>query len=205
MPSLQGGAIRDWSYDRPVKDIDVFFTCPSDNEYEDLCANLVHNTDEQHIAEIQDRFYATKYKPGPNALQTPKVDLSSVQNQNQLLATLQITECTNNTGYEHASDFIDDIGSMTLDNDERLDLVRLQGINPIEFVEKHFDIGLCKGWFDGNVVTRSADMTRDYRNKTITTIGKLTDKQLQKMEHSHIPRIQQKYPDFKVIYKHERI
>lgn len=78
--------------------------------------------------------------------------------------------------------------------------------NPVEYVEEKFDFGICKAYCDGTRVRLTRDFVTDSRNRTITLVGKeLTARQVEYAVSSHFPRIQEKYPGYKLIIPAEYI
>lgn len=41
-------------------------------------------------------------------------------------------------------------------------------IDPVEYVTKHFDLGICKAWYDGDYIRTHSDFINDVNNNTIT-------------------------------------
>jgi len=71
---------------------------------------------------------------------------------------------------------------------------------PEVHVNKYFDIGLCKAYFNGKRFRYTADFMRDQQNKTFTVLGQDMNKDdFKRTVEIHIPRIQYKYPGFKTV------
>lgn len=71
--------------------------------------------------------------------------------------------------------------------------------HPLEFVQKYFDINLCRAWFDGTKVSVSSPFLQDWTNKTITLAGDLTRGEYEYARAEHLPRVRRKYPNFTVV------
>lgn len=71
-------------------------------------------------------------------------------------------------------------------------------VDPKQYVDQKFDFGLCKAWFDGKKLHYSRDFNRDSRNRTVTLVGDLNVDQIKYACEVHYPRIQEKYPGYKL-------
>lgn len=79
--------------------------------------------------------------------------------------------------------------------------------DPVEYVTKYFDFGICKAWYDGEFVNMSGEYTTDVNNKTITMT--LPEEHVIACYGSmqagvdamrdHGERIKYKYRDFKIV------
>lgn len=66
---------------------------------------------------------------------------------------------------------------------------------PIEHMEQHFNIGLCKCYCDGQKIRYTNDFVNDATNKTLTIVGKnMSHGEYRHTIDQHIPRLRQKYP-----------
>lgn len=73
-------------------------------------------------------------------------------------------------------------------------------IDPISYVNDHFDFGLCKAYCDGKRLHFTEDFMRDSRNKTITLVGKnMPEQRVKYAMLSHYPRIREKYPGHRLV------
>jgi hypothetical protein len=71
--------------------------------------------------------------------------------------------------------------------------------NPIQHVENHFDIGLCKTYCDGKKIHYSDDFLTDVKNRTMTIVGKnMTKEQVEYAVFYHADRLEWKY-DFRIV------
>ena len=71
-------------------------------------------------------------------------------------------------------------------------------IDPVEYVKKYFDVGLCMAYCDGKRMRFTERFLTDANNKTITLCGDLNKEEYDYATKNHIPRIRNKYPDFVV-------
>jgi len=72
-------------------------------------------------------------------------------------------------------------------------------ISPIVFCREEFDVGFCKIMHDGERVIKTNAFDKDQKSKTLTIHGKhLGPINFKWAMERHIPRLQKKYPDFRV-------
>jgi len=72
--------------------------------------------------------------------------------------------------------------------------------DPIIHVNKYFDIGFCKTYFDGKKIRYTNDFLHDVNNKTFTIVGDdLTQEQVEYAIFYHAGKLSVKYPEFTVI------
>lgn len=70
-------------------------------------------------------------------------------------------------------------------------------IKPVDHVNKHFDIGLCKAYCDGDKIRYTQDFLRDVRDKTFTICGQgMTPESFEYCMEYHIDKLEWKYPSF---------
>lgn len=74
-------------------------------------------------------------------------------------------------------------------------------MSPIKYVMEHFDIGLCKTYFDGNRFHLSAEFMHDSKHGclTITANKNIKQREFDHMFEWHVAKLQRKYQDFIVI------
>lgn len=84
--------------------------------------------------------------------------------------------------------------------------------DPVDHVDKYFDFGICKAWYDGSYIRCHSEFVRDMTNQTITltlTRDALHDMYGEEVEvddviaaaKQHGKRIQSKYSSFDLILK----
>ena len=78
-------------------------------------------------------------------------------------------------------------------------IIVLDDIDPIQFVEERFDFGLCQAFFDGKRMRFLNGFLQDSLNKTITMQPGLKRSHQRQAINDHLPRIKQKYPGFTVV------
>jgi len=73
-------------------------------------------------------------------------------------------------------------------------------MNPTDYVNQYFDIGLCKAYCDGSRIRLTADFMHDSQYKRLTLVSKEIeeDEFLHVMSH-HVPKIRNKYPGYTLI------
>jgi len=73
-------------------------------------------------------------------------------------------------------------------------------IDPVDYVEQFFDIGLCKAYCDGTKIRLTADFMHDSRNKLLTVVSKhLPQDEFDGMMDRHIAKLRKKYHDYKLV------
>ncbi len=76
----------------------------------------------------------------------------------------------------------------------------LVDLNPVEYVERHFDVGLCKAYFDGKKFRLTADFMRDSKNSTLTIVAEnMKQNDFDRMMEGHVTKLQRKYPHHSII------
>ncbi len=78
--------------------------------------------------------------------------------------------------------------------------------DPIVYVNKHFDFGICKTWCDGKKITFTKEFMSDVEHKTLTyTEGKVSNTKFVHAMHIHLTKLQSKYPQHSLVIppKHE--
>ena len=72
-------------------------------------------------------------------------------------------------------------------------------INPVDHVNKYFDIGFCKAYCDGTKIRYTQDFLHDWKNKTFTIVGEnMTQDQFNYVMEYHVDKLEWKYPHFQV-------
>jgi len=70
---------------------------------------------------------------------------------------------------------------------------------PKDFVDMYFDIGLCKATYDGERVNYFPEFLADASNKHLTVVSdQLDQQQFDYTMNVHMPKMQQKFPTYKV-------
>lgn len=73
-------------------------------------------------------------------------------------------------------------------------------IDPIEYVTKWFDIGLCKAYCDGTKIRFTADFMHDSRSKKLTIVSKNMDEtEFWNMMCKHATKLRRKYPQHSLV------
>jgi len=70
-------------------------------------------------------------------------------------------------------------------------------VSPLEYVDKYFDIGLCKAYCDGTRVRFTKDFSIDATQKTLTVCGQgLTKRHFNCILENHLRRMKNKFPGY---------
>lgn len=173
---IAGGAVRDSYFSKPISDIDIF---------------------------IHDPEYA-----GNNVSQLTSFDIGRhLLSSDQPQTTFYDDDCDDyvdelfdtrwgSPGGGATNRFVSQI--INLQKDGILYQIISLKVDPVEYVKKHFDVGLCMAWCDGTRLRFTQRFQTDAANKTITLCGDLTEQEYDYAVRNHIPRIKQKYPNFTV-------
>jgi len=73
--------------------------------------------------------------------------------------------------------------------------------NPIEYVCRHFDIGLCMCYCDGVKMRYTDEFLTDATNKTLTICGELTESEYHYTLDHHIEKLKIYFPNYTVVDK----
>lgn len=176
---IGGGAIRDLYFEIMPRDIDIFLWDPnySDENIDEETKKIVHPTTTH-----------------------PKVGTNVIWNIMKLRSTYS---------FHHVDDDVRRIYSnygdsrVTVIWDVMKNLLPFQLVflkdRPVDYVEDHFDFGLCKCYCDGEKFRFTPDFNRDVKNKTITLVAKdLTEEEYRYAMEQHLPKVKDKYPGFRV-------
>lgn len=73
-------------------------------------------------------------------------------------------------------------------------------LEPIEYVLRYFNIGLCKAYCDGTKIRLTADFIHDSRTKQLTIVAEdMSQDEFNHMMNYHIVKLQIKYPEYSLI------
>lgn len=70
---------------------------------------------------------------------------------------------------------------------------------PLDYVRNNFDINFCRAWCDGTKMSAETPFIEDWHNHKMTVTGTLTKDEWYYALRFHVPRLQQKYPDYRVV------
>lgn len=73
-------------------------------------------------------------------------------------------------------------------------------MDPTEYINEYFDIGLCKAYCDGSKIRLTADFMHDSQHKHLTLVSKKIDQdEFRHVMSHHVPKIRDKYPGYTLI------
>lgn len=73
--------------------------------------------------------------------------------------------------------------------------VIITAIDPTEYVERYFDVGLCKAYCDGKKLHFTADFMHDTKFKRLTLVAEdIGQEEFDRMMDNHIDKLKRKYP-----------
>lgn len=178
---IAGGAVRDPYHKKPVNDVDVYFLDLSHMEAPPI---PMFTNDGQTIDPFSMLFWwkVCGLKTSVYGDATDRVDAVGPTGK-----------------HRYDNPYITNIWQVRK-NKRIYQLIALK-IQPTEFVNDHFDVGLSKAYFDGKKTRYTPDFLKDSRNKTITITTNVkahSDYWIMYTLSHYIPKIKQKYPDFKI-------
>ena len=172
---IAGGCLRDSYFGRDYKDVDIF----------------VDNAEVLAMAgRIQDwkQFRVELGQTLGLSYPTVKTSQAAQYDRHHIMMVWEYVDATTNgIGERHP-----------------YDIIAVKG-DPIKYIDNHFDVGICKTWFDGKRVHYSADFMADVHHKTLTVCGKMTEKELAHCVKGHLQILQEKFPNHTVVIDHDRI
>lgn len=168
---IAGGAVRDIYFDLMFKDIDVFVWDPRKSN--ESVPNIAHPKNGSEELQNILRLNPTKSRGYSDELHWVK---------------------QNYTG-DHTGGRVSNIWNVVKNFIPYQIILTLKP--PVDFVNNHFDLGICKAYCDGTKFRYTPDFMRDAQNKCFTVVAKdMTEPEFIYTMHHHIPAIQHKYPGF---------
>lgn len=221
---IAGGALRDSYFNKPISDVDIFVYDNPNEPKSSVSANTFSSWNialdvvngEKIVIEytdgsiVDDRPYKTK----PQKDQDTHTKLIST---NANIWSIQIGQiggsnnCFNfqpmglpSTQQKYVSKSCYENSNIRavfsiLKTDGTLYQIVVLKIPPIEYINRFFDVGLCKVYFDGKRTVLTPDFTTDASNNTLTLCGDFNKLTLHRSIKYHIPKILKKYPNRQVI------
>ena len=72
--------------------------------------------------------------------------------------------------------------------------------DPVDHVNKYFDLGFCKAYCDGKKIRYTDDFLYDVKHKTLTIVGDdMTEDQIEHTVNYHAAKVMLKYEGFRVV------
>jgi hypothetical protein len=176
---IAGGALRDSYFGNPYKDVDIFV-----HQDDLLAASEVWSvvSDEQPPADNEKFWQALCDRTGMHWPERSSPSSRAYERNN----VNTVWKMEQNQSH-HSVEFI------VLD------------CNPIHYIDKYFDVGICKTWFDGKRVHYSKDFMHDAHNQQLTVCGRMDKHERKHCESHYLPRLQKKFPNHSVVYDLSRI
>lgn len=73
-------------------------------------------------------------------------------------------------------------------------------IDPTDYINQYFDIGLCKAFCDGSRIRLTADFMHDSQHRQLTLVSKeIDEEEFKHVMTRHIPKLRNKYPGYTLI------
>lgn len=118
-------------------------------------------------------------------------------NGSQMFGEAFIEEVVTRTGYE-LSPHVDQVWNVE-HGVYTYQLIFLT-MDPIDYIEKHFDFGICKAYCDGRKIRYTIECLKDINEKTITICdGGFKQMQFDYILKNHLARVRRKYPSHQLV------
>ena len=170
---LAGGAIRDMYFHRPIKDIDIFLWDPETKNNPEWVIKRRSPIDETYISSL------LKLDETKSWYRRDFVMKSGLGEDEEYTTTQYVTQVWS-----------------VVKNELPYQLIFLN-INPLEYIEKHFDLAISKAYCDGYKIRYTKDFSIDAQRQTLTICSHgLTQRHFDYVCESYLPRIKAKYPTF---------
>lgn len=188
---IAGGAVRDSYFDLFPHDIDIFLWAADSGSGEEI-TNPYQAINEKTLTDIMDlRNVDNVDTDDPFALLD--VDFNSFFNSD----TIQRM----GTSYEGRGGHIDVVYSVYKADFETEYQIIVLNSNPVEYVTRFFDIGLCMCYCDGKRMRYTDAFLADAMQKTLTVCGELTEAEYEHTMGNHVEKMRRRFPDFTVVDK----
>lgn len=177
---IGGGAIRDIFFRTPPNDIDIFYNIKTPNRtgFSELVKmGIISKTPDNLQSLYADLFQLDTSSPG-------------------VYDEVYLDTFTVKKG-KYARNRIHSI--QTIMKEGRVYQFIGLDMDPVAYAHKHFDTGICMCYCDGRKFHYSNEFLRDATNRTITICGNMTKSEYNYSQRVHIPKLQRKFPDFKVV------
>lgn len=187
---IAGGAIRDDFTGKEISDYDIFLWDP------------------RRSIEFKNLQNATRNGPRID-LGSDNFEMERTSEFVDLLQSLDVNQIFADHGYGIVTGDGDELNTQGIGakltaiweaeyNYNKYQLIYTQ-VNPIEHLEKFFDIGLCKAYCDGTKIRYTPDFMKDLKNHKFTIVAQdmTTDQFTYAVEH-HAAKLEKKYPGFNV-------
>lgn len=170
---IAGGAIRDMYFQHPIKDIDIFLWDPDTKGNNECHPADAGSINEKYITKLMDLDVVQSWYRRDFAMR------SGLGEDEEYMVTKHVTQVWS-----------------VVKNELPYQLIFLN-IKPLEFVEKHFDLALCKAYCDGYKIRYTKDFSIDAQRQTLTICSHgLTQRHFDYILETYLPRIKEKYPNF---------
>lgn len=170
---IAGGAIRDMYFNTPVKDIDIFLWDHNTKACPEKTTATVCLYDEKFISRLLNLDETKTW------YRRDFVMRSGMGEDEDYPVTQYVTQVWS-----------------VVKNDLPYQLIFLNK-DPLEYVDRHFDLALSKAYCDGYKIRYTKDFSLDAQRRTLTICSHgLTQAHFDYICEEYVPRIKEKYPNF---------
>lgn len=179
---IAGGAIRDIYHSTEISDYDIFLQHPGAVISEDLLIQTLG----QFYKQTNDELYSATDDGSNGYMPSSKSKKKS-----------RIVEVWNLNRYNLTASYYDSYNCYQF---------IFLAHDPVEYVKKHFDIGLCKAYCDGVKIHLSEDFMEDSNNQTLTICAKeMSRSEFDYVLDHHLPKLTDKFPGWKVVVAQQNL
>lgn len=174
---IGGGAIRDIYFQQFPKDVDIFLWDPSSKACPDPVRRNPRVLNEDMIWEMMD------CRGDRSFWQRDWVEQGSLHDEDDEDALYFISK------------YITQVWNCVKEG-RQYQLIFLN-VAPLDYVNKYFDIGLCKAYCDGYKVRFTKDFSIDATQKTLTICGEdISKRHFDYILENHLARMKRKFPGY---------
>jgi len=87
-----------------------------------------------------------------------------------------------------------------INKNEKIYNIVVLDMNPIEYVNRFFDIGICKTYSDGKRIRLTSDFMHDSQNHLLTIVSEdMSQREFNRMMNRHVEAVKNKYTGYKLV------
>lgn len=190
---IAGGFIRDSLFKIPYKDVDIYLS----DEYRHKFTSIHRNMN----------IFQAINLCGLNAWTNVSVSVNAPGKTYYYADDLNLLSHVINVDIIDKKMEKDRISSSWRSSKDRISLQLIfVKCNPEKYVEKCFDIGISKCYYNGTNRIFLSDCLKDIREKTLTICNPhITEDTFRRIRYGYVPRLLEKYPSFKLKISDELI
>lgn len=175
---IAGGAVRDLYFEQFFRDVDIFVWDPNFSDED-----------------------TNQFKVNQTGSLTSWVDLLQLKLPISAYRAPTLSDDFIKRLYKEDETYVSSDGKIIAVYDALRSLIPIQliytRIPPIDHVNKFFNLGLCKAYFDGRKFRFTPDFMHDARHKQFSIVGQdMTQQEWKRTIEEHIPRLSSRFPGY---------